>query len=94
MCRKAANVTRSTGLSVKGRNNKMPRFLHCADWQIGRQFASFNPENAHPLADARLTVVERLARLATKHGVDAVRVAGDVFDVHADQIAATPAHRR
>jgi DNA repair exonuclease SbcCD nuclease subunit len=66
--------------SDKGWNNKMARFLHCADWQIGRQFASFNPENAHPLADARLAVVERLARLATEHGVDAVLVAGDVFD--------------
>jgi DNA repair exonuclease SbcCD nuclease subunit len=58
----------------------MPRFLHTADWQIGRQFASFTPENAHPLAEARTAAVERLAQLANEHQVDAVLVAGDVFD--------------
>jgi DNA repair exonuclease SbcCD nuclease subunit len=58
----------------------MPRFLHTADWQIGRQFNTLSPENAPILADARLQVVERLAALATEHQVDAVLVAGDVFD--------------
>lgn len=58
----------------------MPKFLHTADWQIGRQFSTFDPEDAHPLADARLTAVERLAALAVLHQVDAVLVAGDVFD--------------
>jgi len=58
----------------------MPKFLHTADWQIGRQFSTFDPEDAHPLADARLTAVERLAALAVAHQVDAVLVAGDVFD--------------
>lgn len=58
----------------------MPRFLHTADWQIGRQFASFDPEVAPLLAEARLVAVERIARLATEHAVDAVLVAGDVFD--------------
>ena len=58
----------------------MPKFLHTADWQIGRQFSTFDPEDAHPLADARLLAVERLAALAQAHQVDAVLVAGDVFD--------------
>ncbi|KQP22750.1 DNA repair exonuclease [Pseudorhodoferax sp. Leaf267] len=58
----------------------MPRFLHTADWQIGRQFATLSPENAPILADARIDVVQRLAQLATLQGVDAVLVAGDVFD--------------
>ncbi len=58
----------------------MPRFLHTADWQIGRQFASFDPEHAPLLADARLAAVERLAALASQHQVCAVLVAGDVFD--------------
>jgi DNA repair exonuclease SbcCD nuclease subunit len=58
----------------------MTRFLHSADWQIGRQFATFDPEHAPILAEARITVVERLAALATEHRVDAVLVAGDVFD--------------
>ena len=59
----------------------MTRFLHSADWQIGRQFATFDAEHAPILAEARITVVERLAALATEHRVDAVLVAGDVFDV-------------
>lgn len=58
----------------------MPRFLHTADWQIGRTFTRFEPESAVLLAEARLNAVERLAALATEHRVDAVLVAGDVFD--------------
>jgi DNA repair exonuclease SbcCD nuclease subunit len=58
----------------------MTRFLHTADWQIGRQFASFDPEHAPILAEARIAVVERLAALALEHRADAVLVAGDVFD--------------
>lgn len=58
----------------------MTRFLHTADWQIGRQLASFDPEHAPILAEARIAVVERLAALALEHRVDAVLVAGDVFD--------------
>ena len=58
----------------------MPRFLHTADWQIGRQYSQFPADDAVPLAEARLAAVETIARLATEHKVDAVLVAGDVFD--------------
>ncbi len=58
----------------------MPRFLHTADWQIGRQYGQFPPEDAIPLAEARFKAVERIAALANEHKVDAVLVAGDVFD--------------
>ncbi|MBK6295158.1 MAG: metallophosphoesterase [Rhodoferax sp.] len=58
----------------------MPRFLHTADWQIGRQYSQFSPDDAVALASARLEVVETIARLATEHKVDAILVAGDVFD--------------
>jgi DNA repair exonuclease SbcCD nuclease subunit len=58
----------------------MPRFLHTADWQIGRQYASFAPDDAVALAEARISVIERIADLAKEHAVDAVLVAGDVFD--------------
>lgn len=58
----------------------MPRFLHTADWQIGRQYARFAPDDAMALAEARFSAVERLARLATEERVDAVLVAGDIFD--------------
>lgn len=58
----------------------MPRFIHTADWQIGRQYSQFPADDAVPLAEARLAAVETIARLAVEHQVDAVLVAGDVFD--------------
>jgi DNA repair exonuclease SbcCD nuclease subunit len=58
----------------------MARFLHTADWQIGRQYGQIAADDAVPLAEARFGVLERLARLAVEHKVDAVLVAGDVFD--------------
>ena len=59
----------------------MTRILHTADWQIGRLYGSFAPDDAVPLAEARFAAVERLAALATLHDVAAVVVAGDVFDL-------------
>lgn len=58
----------------------MPRILHTADWQIGRQYNRFASEDAVALSEARFGVVERIAELATHEQVDAVLVAGDVFD--------------
>lgn len=58
----------------------MPIFLHTADWQIGRQYPAFEPDNAVPMAAARLEAVHRLAQLAATEGAQAVLVAGDVFD--------------
>jgi len=56
------------------------RLLHTADWQIGRIYAQFEPDDAAALFEARFQVVERLAALAVEHQVHAVLVAGDVFD--------------
>ncbi|WP_048441929.1 DNA repair exonuclease [Caenimonas sp. SL110] len=56
------------------------RLLHSADWQIGRIYSQFEPDDAAALFEARFLVVERLAALAVEHNVDAVLVAGDVFD--------------
>ena len=58
----------------------MPRFLHTADWQIGRRYSQFDPDDAALLAEVRTLVVEKIAALATDRAVDAVLVAGDVFD--------------
>ncbi len=58
----------------------MISFLHTADWQIGRVFSQFEPDDAAALFEARFKAVERLAALATERKVDAVLVAGDVFD--------------
>ncbi|MET4576624.1 metallophosphoesterase family protein [Ottowia thiooxydans] len=56
------------------------RLLHSADWQIGRIYSQFEPDDAAALFEARFTVVERLAALARERSADAVLVAGDVFD--------------
>lgn len=56
------------------------RLLHTADWQIGRIYARFEPDDALALFEARFQAVERLASLAAQHAVDAILVAGDVFD--------------
>ncbi len=58
----------------------MITLLHTADWQIGKLFGQFDPDDAALLAEARFAAIERLARLATEHRADAVLVAGDVFD--------------
>lgn len=69
----------------------MIKLLHTADWQIGKQFGQFEADEAAILADARFSVVERLAKLAAEQGVDAVLVAGDVFD--AQGVADKTVHR-
>jgi DNA repair exonuclease SbcCD nuclease subunit len=69
----------------------MPRFLHTADWQIGRQYGRFAEEDASILADARFDAIARLAELANTEQVDAVLVAGDVFD--AQTVADRTLHR-
>ena len=69
----------------------MIKLLHTADWQIGKQFGQFEADEAALLADARFTVVERLASLATAQGIHAILVAGDVFD--AQGVADKTIHR-
>lgn len=56
------------------------RFLHTADWQIGRQYPRFPADDAAALAEARFTAVSRLADLGTEGAYQAILVAGDVFD--------------
>jgi DNA repair exonuclease SbcCD nuclease subunit len=56
------------------------RFLHTADWQIGTKFGGFSEEEAVHLSEARFDTVSRIATLAAERMVDAVIIAGDVFD--------------
>jgi DNA repair exonuclease SbcCD nuclease subunit len=56
------------------------RFIHTADWQIGRVFSQFEEDDAEALAAERFAVIERIAAQATQWQADAVLVAGDVFD--------------
>jgi DNA repair exonuclease SbcCD nuclease subunit len=58
----------------------LPVFLHTADWQIGRQYSQFSPEDSSSISDARIEAVASIAKLAAENAVDAVLVAGDVFD--------------
>ena len=69
----------------------MIKLLHTADWQMGKQYGQFETDDAAVLADARFAVIERLAGIATEEGVDAVLVAGDVFD--AQGVADKTIHR-
>ncbi|BDA83768.1 metallophosphatase [Aureimonas sp. SA4125] len=58
----------------------MIRFLHTADWQIGKPFGGFDAEKRGELKGKRFETVGRLARLASERQCDAVLVAGDAFD--------------
>ena len=61
----------------------MIHLIHTADWQIGRQYGQFDTDDAAMLAEARYETVARIAALAAERRVDAVLVAGDVFDTQA-----------
>jgi DNA repair exonuclease SbcCD nuclease subunit len=56
------------------------RFVHTADWQIGRPFDNIPGDAGAALRDARFEAVRRIAGLATEARADAVLVAGDIFD--------------
>ncbi len=57
--------------------------LHTADWQIGKQFANVPGDSGAALRLQRLETVATIARLARERQVDAVLVAGDLFDDNA-----------
>ncbi len=56
------------------------RFIHTADWQLGKPFGQFPDETVFGLKAQRLETVKALAALAKQQAVDAVLVAGDIFD--------------
>lgn len=56
------------------------RFLHTADWQLGKTFGSFDVETSHRLQEARFEMIDRVAQAARSAEVSHVLVAGDVFD--------------
>lgn len=56
-------------------------FLHTADWQLGKPFASLKDEGKrHRLQDERVEAVRRLRGICEEMGAAFVLVAGDVFD--------------
>lgn len=56
------------------------KLLHTADWHLGRRFPAFDESDRLKLMRARLDAVRRLLDMAEQYTVDAVLVAGDVFD--------------
>ena len=58
------------------------RFIHTADWQIGKPFKQFGDRES-VLRQARLLAIETIGRLAEKEGAAHVLVAGDIYDTEA-----------
>lgn len=56
------------------------RFIHTADWQIGKPFGNIPGDAGAELRMQRIRTVRAIAELAEKHDAHAVVVAGDVFD--------------
>jgi DNA repair exonuclease SbcCD nuclease subunit len=67
-----------TGCLGKGRRM---RFVHTADWQIGKPFARIGDAHKRSLVQqARVEAVKRIGVAAKENGAEFVLVAGDVFD--------------
>jgi len=58
------------------------RFIHTADWQIGKSFKQFGDKEG-VVRQARLNVIEAIGRLAVSEGAADVLVAGDIYDSEA-----------
>jgi len=58
------------------------RFIHSADWQIGKVFKQFGAKE-ESLRQARLMAIERLGTHAKKNGVCHILVGGDVYESEA-----------
>jgi DNA repair exonuclease SbcCD nuclease subunit len=57
------------------------RFLHTADWQLGKPFAGIADVQKRSLVQQeRFTAIQRLGQVATEHHAEFVLVAGDLFD--------------
>jgi DNA repair exonuclease SbcCD nuclease subunit len=56
------------------------RFVHTADWQIGKAFGQFESSMGVQLRAARLEAIDRIAKIALDRAIGHVVVAGDVFD--------------
>jgi DNA repair exonuclease SbcCD nuclease subunit len=57
--------------------------IHTADWQIGKTFGHIPGDAGAMLREQRFQTIRRIAELARNRAVDAVLVAGDVFDGNA-----------
>lgn len=59
----------------------MIRFIHTADWQIGKPFARVEHQDKQSrLRNARIEMIKRIGEIAGQHQASFVLVAGDLFD--------------
>ena len=57
------------------------RFIHTADWQLGKPFAGIEDPGKRALVQQeRLNAIERIGQVAKAHGAEFILVAGDLFD--------------
>src|SRR5271155_5500897 len=64
------------------REERAMKFIHTADWQIGKVFKQFGDKEER-LRRARLVAIENIGRAAVEENITHVLVAGDVYDSHA-----------
>jgi len=59
------------------------RFLHTADWQLGKPYARVSdPDKRAQLRRERFSAIGRLGVVAQQQGAAFITVAGDLFDTH------------
>lgn len=56
------------------------RFIHTADWQLGRPFGRFEGDVRAALGEARFDAIDRIGAHALERGAAHILVAGDIFD--------------
>ena len=56
------------------------KFIHTADWQLGKPLSQFEDGLSQQLRQARIDIIETIANVAKAKAAPHVLVAGDVFD--------------
>src|SRR4051812_4668420 len=71
-----------SGVSGDGRDagEVVLKFLHIADWHLGRRFPSFPEEAGKRLSRARMDVIATILEIGRRNSVNAILCAGDLFD--------------
>ena len=59
---------------------KLVKFIHTADWQLGKPLSQFEDGLSQQLRQARIDIIETIANVAKAKAAPHVLVAGDVFD--------------
>ncbi len=59
------------------------RFIHCADFHLGKPFGTFDEDTRAALKTARLDALRATGNLAMERGAELVLIAGDTFDAEA-----------